>query len=78
MMILIRLDRVMVDRRMSLRRLSQEVGISEVNLSRIKNERVKSIRLDTLNKLCKALDCQPRDLLEFKWDLDEWEEEKLL
>ena len=74
-MILIRLDRVMADRRMSLRRFAQKVVISEVILSRIKNEKVKSIRLDTLNELCKALDCHPKDLLEFKWDIDEWEEE---
>lgn len=77
-MILIRLDRVMADRRISLRRLAQEVGISEVNLSRIKNEKVSSIRLDTLNRLCKALDCHPKDLLEFKWDIDEWDETELL
>lgn len=77
-MILIRLDRVMVEKRMSLRRLSQKVGISEVNLSRIKNNKVKSVRLETLNELCKALDCHPKDLLEFRWDLDDWEEEKLI
>ncbi len=67
-MIIIRLDRVMADRKISLRKLAQEVEISEVNLSRLKTGAVKSIRFDTLNRLCKVLECHPKDLLEFRWD----------
>lgn len=67
-MIIVRLDRVMADRKISLRKLAMEMGISEVNLSRIKNGKIKSIRLDTLNKMCKILDCAPKDLLDFRWD----------
>ena len=67
-MIIIRLDRVMADRKITLRKLAMEIGISEVNLSRLKTGAVKSIRFDTLNKLCKALDCHPKDILEFRWD----------
>ncbi|WP_198401189.1 helix-turn-helix domain-containing protein [Erysipelothrix larvae] len=69
-MIVIRLDRVMADRKMSLKDLSQKTGISEVNLSKLKNERVKAIRFSTLNAICRELKCQPRDLLEFIYDLE--------
>ncbi len=72
-MIVVRLDRMMADRKMTLRKLSQEVGISEVNLSKLKNGKVKSIRFDTLNKLCKVLNCNPKDLLEFRWDEEDIE-----
>lgn len=44
--------------------------MSEVNLSRLKNGHVREIKLETLNKLCKYLHCQPRDLLEYQHDLD--------
>lgn len=67
-MIIIRLDRVMADRKITLRKLAKEIEISEVNLSRLKTGAVKSIRFDTLNKLCKVLDCHPKDILEFRWD----------
>ncbi len=70
-MIIVRLDRVMADRKISLRKLAMEMDISEVNLSRLKTGKVKSIRLDTLNKLCKILDCVPKDLLDFRWDDDD-------
>lgn len=68
-MIIVRLDRVMADRKMSLRELSERTGISEVNLSKLKNERVKAIRFSTLNAICTELKCQPRDILEFVYDL---------
>ncbi|AMC94616.1 transcriptional regulator [Erysipelothrix larvae] len=60
----------MADRKMSLKDLSQKTGISEVNLSKLKNERVKAIRFSTLNAICRELKCQPRDLLEFIYDLE--------
>lgn len=68
-MIIVRLDRVMADRKMSLNELSERTGISVVNLSRLKNGRVKSIRFETLNAICTELRCQPRDILEFIYDL---------
>ena len=68
-MIIVRLDRVMADRKISLNELSERTGISTVNLSRLKNGHVKSIRFDTLNAICTELRCQPRDILEFIYDL---------
>lgn len=63
--IVIRLDRVMADRKMSLNTLAEKVGISIVNLSQLKNGKVKGIRFATLEAICKALNCQPGDLLEY-------------
>lgn len=56
---------VMAQRRMSLNELSRQVGITLSNLSILKNEKAKGIRFDTLDKICKALDCQPGDILEY-------------
>jgi putative transcriptional regulator len=64
-MIRINLNVMLAKRRMTLTQLSKEVGLTYVNLSVLKNERVKAIRLDTLNKICKAIDCQPGDILEY-------------
>ncbi|ERK46808.1 helix-turn-helix domain-containing protein [Faecalitalea cylindroides] len=66
MSIIIRLDRVMADRKMSLNELSDRVGVSVVNLSNLKNGKVKAIRFSTLNAICKELECQPGDILEYK------------
>ncbi|NLC65101.1 MAG: helix-turn-helix transcriptional regulator [Erysipelothrix sp.] len=68
-MIVVRLDRILADRKMSLKTLSDKTGISEVNLSRLKNGHVKAIRFSTLNAICTELRCQPRDLLEFFYDI---------
>lgn len=68
-MIVVRLDRILVERKMSLKELSKRTGISEVNLSRLKNGHVKAIRFSTLNAICTELRCQPRDLLEFYYDI---------
>lgn len=68
-MIIVRLDRVMADRKMSLRELSSLTGLSEVNLSKLKNSHVKAIRFSTLNAICTHLKCQPRDILEFVYDI---------
>ena len=65
MEIIVRLDRVMADRKMSLNELSQLVGISVVNLSNLKTGKAKAIRFSTLEALCRALRCQPGDLLEY-------------
>lgn len=65
MAIIIRIDRVMADRKMSLNSLSEQVGISVVNLSQLKTGKVKGVRFSTLEAICKALNCQPGDLLEY-------------
>lgn len=70
MAIILRLDRMMADRKMSLNELAEHVGISNVNLSKIKTGKVSGIRFSTLNAICKALDCQPGDILEYKKDED--------
>lgn len=65
MKIIVRLDRVMVDRKMSLNELAQRVGLTTVNLSLLKTGKVKGIRFNTLAAICKELDCQPGDVLEY-------------
>ena len=64
--IILRLDRVMADRKMSLNELSEKVGVSNVNLSKIKTGKVSAIRFSTLAAICKALNCQPGDILEYE------------
>lgn len=64
-MIVTRLDRVLADRKMSSRDLALAMGLSEVNLSRIKTGKVSAIRFSTLEALCRELECQPGDLLEY-------------
>lgn len=65
MEIRVNLDNVMRRQRMSLTELSGEVGITMANLSNLKTGKAKAIRFTTLAALCKALDCQPGDILEF-------------
>ncbi|MDO5521406.1 MAG: helix-turn-helix transcriptional regulator [bacterium] len=65
MALIIRLDRVMADRKMSLGELSEKVDITMANLSILKNGKAKAIRLSTLDAICKALECQPGDLIEY-------------
>lgn len=64
-MIIIRLDRMLADRKMPLGKLAEEIGISNVNLSNLKTGKVKAVRFSTLDAICKALDCQPGDILEY-------------
>ncbi|MDO5292016.1 MAG: helix-turn-helix transcriptional regulator [bacterium] len=68
MALIIRLDRVMADRKMSLGELSEKVDITMANLSILKNGKAKAVRLSTLNAICKALECQPGDLIEYVED----------
>lgn len=70
-MIITRLDRVMADRKISVNALSESMGLSPVNLSRIRTGKIKAMRFTTLEGLCRELDCQPGDLLEFKPDEEE-------
>ena len=64
-MILINLDVMMAKRKMSLGELSDRVGITLANLSILKNNRAKAVRFSTLDAICRALDCQPSDILEY-------------
>lgn len=68
MPIILRLDRVMADRKISLNELAQSVGISNVNLSNIKTGKISAIRFSTLEAICRVLDCQPGDILEYRAD----------
>ena len=68
MAIIINIDVIMAKRKMSLTELSEKVGITMANLSILKNEKAKAIRLSTLEAICKVLDCQPGDILEYRSD----------
>lgn len=68
MAIVLRLDRVMADRKMSLNELSEQVGVSNVNLSKIKTGKISAIRFTTLDAICRVLECQPGDILEYSRD----------
>jgi len=68
MPIIVNLDVMMAKRKMSLNELSDKVGITLSNLSILKNGKAKAIRLETLDAICKALQCQPGDILEYRDD----------
>lgn len=61
----ITIDVMLAKRKMSLTELAEKVGITMANLSILKNGKAKAIRLSTLEAICKALDCQPGDILEY-------------
>ena len=65
MSIRINLDVMMAKRKIGLTELSQEVDVTMANLSILKNNKAKAVRFSTLNAICKALDCQPGDILEY-------------
>ena len=65
MKIIVKLDEMMARRKMRLNELAQAVDITEANLSILKNGKAKAIRFSTLESLCKVLECQPGDILEF-------------
>lgn len=71
MTIIIRLDRVLADRKMQLSELAEKVDVSIVNLSNLKTGKVRAVRFSTLNAICKALDCQPGDILEYAEEEEE-------
>lgn len=66
MPIVIHLDELMSNKKMSLNELSEKVGITLSNLSIIKNQKSKAIRLSTLEALCKALGCQPGEIIQYQ------------
>ncbi len=65
MAIVVNLDVMLAKRKVKLKELSEIVGVSTVNLSILKQGKVKAIRFSTLNAICKALNCQPGDILEY-------------
>ncbi|CCJ05712.1 helix-turn-helix transcriptional regulator [Methylocystis sp. SC2] len=65
MPIVMRLDVMLAKRRMRSKTLSQIVGVTEANLSLLKSGKVNGVRFSTLSAICKALDCQPGDLMEY-------------
>lgn len=67
-MIIINIDVMLAKRKMSVTELSERVGITMANISILKNGKAKAIKLDTLNKICEALQCQPGDILEWRED----------
>lgn len=66
MAIIINIDVMLAKRKMSVTELSDKVGITMANLSILKNGKAKAIRFSTLEGICKALDCQPGDILEYR------------
>ena len=70
-MIIINVDVMMAKRKMSLKELAEKVGITNANMSVLKTGKVKGVKFTTLNEICKALDCQPGDILEYREDADE-------
>ncbi|MBQ4612033.1 MAG: helix-turn-helix transcriptional regulator [Clostridia bacterium] len=66
--IMINLDVMMAKRKMGLTELSDRVGVTLANLSILKNNRARAVRFSTLDAICKALDCQPGDILEYVED----------
>ena len=67
-MIIVNLDIMMVRRKISLGELAEKIDITPANLSILKTGKAKAIRFSTLEAICKELDCQPGDILEFKED----------
>lgn len=66
MAIIINIDVMLAKRKMSVTELAEKVGITMANISILKNGKAKAIRFSTLEAICKALECQPGDILEFK------------
>lgn len=64
-MIVMRLDRMLTERKVTGKELAERIGISPVNLSRIRTGKINAVRFSTLEAMCRALDCQPGDLLEY-------------
>lgn len=75
MAIIINIDVMLAKRKMSVTELAERIGITMANLSILKNGKAKAVRLGTLNAICKALDCQPGDILEYRAGEDAEEEE---
>jgi len=68
MAIIVKIDVLLAQRKMRLNTLAEKVGITAQNLSVLKTGKAKAVRIDTLEKICKALDCQPGDILAYEED----------
>jgi len=65
-MIVVNLDVMLARRKMRSKELAERIGITEQNVSLLKSGKVKGVRFDTLENICRALDCQPGDILEYR------------
>ena len=72
MAIIVNIDVMLAKRKMSVTELSEKLGITMANVSILKNGKAKAVKIETINKLCKVLECQPGDLFAY----EEYEEEK--
>ena len=70
MSIIVNVDVMMAKRKMSSQELAEKIGITPANLSILKTGKAKAVRFSTLDAICKALDCQPGDVLEYREDED--------
>ena len=68
MSIIVKVDVMMAKRKMSSQELAERIGITPANLSILKTGKAKAVRFSTLEAICKALDCQPGDVLEYRAD----------
>lgn len=75
-MIIVNLDVMMAKRKMSLNELADRVGITVANLSILKNNKAKAIRFGTLNKICRVLECDVCDILEYRGSADEEDDDE--
>lgn len=71
MAIIVNVDVMMAKRKMASQDLAEQIGITPANLSILKTGKAKAIRFSTLEAICKALDCQPGDVLEYRSDIEE-------
>ncbi len=71
MSIIVNIDVMLARRKMSVTELSDRVGITLANISNLKTGKAKAVRFTTLDAICRALDCQPGDILEFKDETEE-------
>lgn len=74
MAIIVNIDVMLAKRKMSVTELSEKLGITMANVSILKNGKAKAVKIETINKLCKILDCQPGDLFAYEEDEEEKEE----
>lgn len=73
MAIIVNIDVMLAKRKMSVTELSEKLGITMANVSILKNGKAKAVKVETLNKLCRVLECQPGDLFEYVENDDEEE-----
>jgi len=71
MSIIVNIDVMLARRKMSVTELSERVGITMANISNLKTGKAKAVRFTTLDAICRALDCQPGDILEFRDEIEE-------